>query len=76
MREKVLQKIVIVLSENLSDTLLTGIEECPKEFPYTIAVINFMTELMEKNIIIDYYQLFDGTIIDMVNRETTNYLAR
>lgn len=76
MKEKVLQKIITVLSENLSDTLLIDIEECPKDFPYTIAVINFMTELMKKNIIIDYFQLFDEFIIYMVNREITNYWAR
>lgn len=70
------EKIISLISENFADTLLTGIEEMPKDFPYTLAAIHFITELREKNIIVNFYHTFEDSIIDMINRETTNYLAR
>ena len=43
--KEALLKVVSIISENYIDTLMTGIEECPKDFPYTIAVANFIAEL-------------------------------
>lgn len=71
-----LRKILTIVCDNYIDTILTGIEENEKDFPYTIAVANFINELKEKNIIINFYEQIDDSIIDMINRETCNYLAR
>lgn len=76
MREEILRKIITLISEDYIETLLTGIEECEKDFPYTIACANFMRELKSKNIIVDFYKTFDVSIRDMIYRETSNYLAR
>ena len=57
-------------------TTNSGIEEYEKDFPYTIACANFMSELKNKNIIVDFYKTFDVSIRDMIYRETSNYLAR
>jgi len=43
--KEALLKVVSIISENYIYTLMTGIEECPKDFPYTIAVANFIAEL-------------------------------
>lgn len=76
MREEILRKIITLISEDYIETLLTGIEEYEKDFPYTIACANFMSELKNKNIIVDFYKTFDVSIRDMIYRETSNYLAR
>lgn len=76
MREEMLRKLIALVSEDYIETLLTGIEEYEKDFPYTIACANFMSELKSKNIIVNYYTTFDVSIRDMVYRETSNYLAR
>lgn len=60
----------------LRDTLITGIDEYEKNFPYTIACANFIYELKQTNILVDFNIIFDDSIIDMVFRETSNYLAR
>lgn len=52
-------KVVSLVSENFIDSLMTGIEEYQKDFPYTIAVANFIAELKDR-------------ITDMVFRETAN----
>ena len=74
--EEALRKVVALVSENFIDTLMTGIEECPKDFPYTIAVANFIAELKSKNIIVSLYNSVESNIVDMVFRETGNYLGR
>lgn len=76
MREEILRRLITLITEDYIDTLLTGIEEYEKDFPYTIACANFMSELKSKNIAVDFYTTFEVSIRDMVYRETTNYLAR
>lgn len=76
MKEQVLKDLLTSISEDYVDTLLTGIEEYEKDFPYTISCINFISELKSKNIIVNFYSIFDDSIVDMVYRETSNYLAR
>lgn len=76
MKEEILRKLITLISEDYIDTLLTGIKEYEKDFPYTIACANFMSELKSKNIIVDFYSTFESSIIDMIYRETSNYLAR
>ena len=76
MKEEMLRKLITLVSEDYIETLLTGIKEYEKDFPYTIACANFMIELKSKNIIVNFYTTFDVSIRDMVYRETSNYLAR
>lgn len=76
MREEILRQIIVAVCDGFVDTLLTGIEEYEKDFPYTIACANFISELKSKNILVNFYTTFEGHIIDMVHRETSNYLAR
>lgn len=76
MKEKVLRKVIESICDGYVDTLIIGIDEYEKNFPYTIACANFIYELKQKNIIVDFNIIFDDSIIDMVFRETSNYLAR
>ena len=76
MKEDVLRKLIESICDGYVDTLITGIDEYEKNFPYTIACANFIYELKQKNIIVDFNIIFDDSIIDMVFRETSNYLAR
>ena len=76
MREEILRQIIVAVCDGFVDTLLTGIEEYEKDFPYTIACANFMSDLKNKNIIVDFYKTFDVSIRDMIYRETSNYLGR
>ena len=76
MKEDVLMKLIESICDDYVDTLMTGIEEYEKNFPYTIACANFIYELKQKNILVDFNIIFDDSIVDMVFRETSNYLAR
>lgn len=76
MKEDVLRKLIESICDGYVDTLMTGIEEYEKNFPYTIACANFIYELKQKNILVDFNIIFDDSIVDMVFRETSNYLAR
>lgn len=76
MKEDVLRKLIESICDGYIDTLITGIEEYEKNFPYTIACANFIYELKQKNILVDFNIIFDDSIVDMVLRETSNYLAR
>lgn len=76
MKENVLRKLIESICDGYVDTLMTGIEEYEKNFPYTITCANFIYELKQKNILVDFNIIFDDSIVDMVLRETCNYLAR
>lgn len=76
MKEAILRKLIESICDGYVDTLMTGIEEYEKNFPYTIACANFIYELKQKNILVDFNIIFDDSIVDMVLGETSNYLAR
>lgn len=76
MRDEALKKIINLICDCYLDTLLTGIEEYKKDFPYTIACANFIGELKAKNIMVNFFNIFEDNIVDMVFREISNYLAR
>lgn len=76
MNEIVLRKLITMICDDYIDTLLVGIEEYEKDFPYTIACANFITELKSKNIMVEFNDVFIDKIRDMLYRETSNYLAR
>lgn len=76
MNEIVLRKLITMICDDYIDTLLVGIEEYEKDFPYTIACANFIAELKSKNIMVEFNDVFIDKIRDMLYRETSNYLAR
>ncbi len=76
MKNDTLRQVLSIICSNFVDTLLNGIEDNKEDFPYILAVVNFINELKEKNILVEYYETFEPKIIDMVNREASNYLAR
>ena len=75
-KEAILRQLIESICDDYVDTLMTGIEEYEKNFPYTIACANFIYELKQKNILVDFNIIFDDSIVDMVLRETCSYLAR
>lgn len=76
MKEEVLKKLVSMICNDYIDTLLVGIEEHEKDFPYMVACTNFISELNSKNILVEFNDIFIDTVLDKIYRETSNYLAR
>lgn len=76
MKKAMLKKIIEMICDDYIETLLVGIEEYEKDFPYTIACANFIAELKEKNIIVEFNEVFIDIVRDRIYRETSNYLAR
>lgn len=76
MKDEALKKIIAMICDDYIDVLLVGVEEYSKDFPYTLACANFMGELKEKNIIVEFNDVFIDTVRDRIYRETSNYLAR
>lgn len=76
MKELVLRKVIEMVCDDYIDVLLVGIEEYEKDFSYTLAYANFISELKEKNVIVEFNDVFIDTVRDRIYRETSNYLAR
>lgn len=76
MKEEMLKKVIEMVCDDYIDTLLVGVEEYSKDFPYTIACANFIAELKEKNIIVQFNAVFIDIVRDRIYRETSNYLSR
>lgn len=76
MKELVLRKVIEMVCDDYIDALLVGIEEYENDFPYTLACANFISELKEKNIIVEFNDVFIDTVRDRIYKEISNYLAR
>lgn len=76
MREDIMRKLITMICDDYIEALLTGVEEYEQDFPYTIACTNYISELKEKNIIVEFNDVFIDTVRDRIYRETSNYLAR
>ena len=76
MKEEMLKKVIEMVCDDYIDALLVGVEEYSRDFPYTIACANFIAELKEKNIIVEFNSIFIDIVRDRIYRETSNYLAR
>lgn len=76
MREDIMRKLITMICDDYIEALLTGVEEYEQDFPYTIACTNYISELKEKNIIVEFNEVFIDTVRDRIYRETSNYLAR
>lgn len=76
MNNEILINIITNICDGYVDSIMTGIEECEEDFPYTIACCKFLSKLKEHNILISFNGAFEDRIVDMVYREMSNYLAR
>ncbi len=76
MKEEALKNIIKMVCKDYIDTLLVGIEEYENEFAYTIACANFIGELKEKNIVVEFNDVFIDKVRDKIYKETSNYLVR
>ena len=76
MNEIILRKLISMICDDYIHTLVVGIEEYERDFPYTIACANFIVELKSKKIMVEFNDVFIDKIRDMLYRETSNYLTR
>lgn len=77
MKENQLRKIVAEICDGYTETIMDAIlEDNVKGFPITKAVLHFMCELKENNIVMELNDVFIDLIIDRLYREISNYLAR
>lgn len=78
MRNKELEKIISFVCNSSIDVIMVAIEEdkMEKEFPYAIACSNLMCELKEKNIMVDFNDVFNDDIMEKIVREVNNFLVR
>lgn len=77
MNNEALRNILEIVCDGYIDTVLDSIEENNvKDFPFTIACANFITELKKQNIIVEISEVFDDTTIDRITREISNFLAK
>lgn len=78
-REKELRKILSMVFDGYTDSILTALEEdknTERIFPFTFACINFINELREKNIKVELSDVFIDDVIDRIFREVSNYMGR
>jgi hypothetical protein len=75
MKELVTKSVVKEICNDFALTIIDGLDECKEDFPYTLACINFITELREKDIDVDLNAFID-IIWSKLHQELSNYLAR
>ena len=75
MKEEIKRNVVKEICSDFVDTIIVGMEEYEKDFPYSLAVINFISELREKGINVNT-NMFIDIIWDNMYKEFTNYLGR
>lgn len=78
-REKELMNILSMVFDGYTDSILTALEEDKnneKIFPFTLACIDFINNLKEKNIKVELSDVFIDTVIDRIFREVSNYMGR
>lgn len=75
MKEEIIRKLILMVCDGFADTIMTCIEEEKDRLPYLMACSNFMYELKQKNIQVEFNEIFTDTTLDRIFRETSNYLA-
>ena len=75
MKEEIIRKLILMVCDGFSDTILTCIEEQNERLPYLVACSNFIYELRQKNIQVEFNDMFTDIALDRIFRETSNYLA-
>ena len=79
MREKELRKVLTHICDGFIDNILVSLDEnkeIEKFFPYTLACINFICELKSKNIMVEFFDTFECSIVDKIYREVGSYIGR
>lgn len=77
--EKELRKILSMVYEGYSDSIVTALEEdekYKKSFAYTLAAIHFINELKSHNIVVELNDVFTDTVIEKFFREVSNFMER
>lgn len=64
-----------MVCDGFNDTLMTCVEEQKDRLPYLMACVNFIYELKQKNIRVEFNEMFTDITLDRIFRETSNYLA-
>ena len=75
MKEQITKNVIREVCNDFVDTIIVGLEEYENDFPYTLACINFITELKKKEINVSLNSFID-VIWDNVYKEVSNYLVR
>lgn len=76
MYDEILCEIITKLCNGYINSLLIGIEENKGEFTYLLASVNFISELRQKNIIVEFNDVFNDFIIDKIYYEINKFLAK
>lgn len=50
MKEEILKVVARQICEDLSEAIIVGVKEYEEDFPYTIACVNFISELKENGV--------------------------
>lgn len=74
MIDEIKYNLMIGVTEDLVNCILTGMEEEKENFKFINAYINFVVELKENNIEIDYKSLEDKFIVE-IHKEIIDYLG-
>lgn len=75
MKEDVKKYIAKTITDNYYDVLLVGYEEQKNKFFITLAIVDFLAKLKEKNINYDINDIFIDTFIDLIVKEANNYIG-
>lgn len=79
MKETELKKILSMVCDGYIDSIMVDVSEdknIDEKLPFTMACVNFICELKNKNIAVDLHTTFDTNIIDKINREISNYIYK
>ena len=75
MKEEIIRQLLFMVCDGFNDTLMTCVEEQKDRLPYLMACVNFIYELKQKNIRVEFNEMFTDITLDRIFRETSNYLA-
>lgn len=77
--EKELRKILSMVYDEYSDSIVTALVEVKKykkSFAYTLTAIHFINELKSYNIVVELNDVFTETVIEKFFREVSNFMER
>lgn len=74
MKEEIKEELIKGVAEDIVNSILVGMEEEKERFKFVNAYVNFILELKENNIDVDYKQLEDKFIIEIHN-EIIDYIG-